>query len=116
MLSDSDSDLEDFQHVVADSLKALTFTERALTKRRRDVMETGIVLDPAEYVSSRPLGAVTSRRHETCTVCFAVTRRFTSLLFSITERVTGDVPRQHALSRRRRRRAAVESRRHQRHR
>ena len=52
MLSDSDSDLEDFQHVVADSLKALTFTERALTKRRRDAMETGIVLDPAEYVSS----------------------------------------------------------------
>ena len=61
MLSDSDSDLEDFQHVVADSLKALTFTERALTKRRRDAMETGIVLDPAEYVSSPPPGAVTSR-------------------------------------------------------
>ena len=49
---DSDSDLEDFQHVIGESLKALAFTEGALTKHRRDAMETGIVLDPSEYHES----------------------------------------------------------------
>ena len=49
---DSDSDLEDFQHVIGESMKALLFTEGTLTKTRKDAMETGIVLDPSEYNES----------------------------------------------------------------
>ena len=55
VLSDSDSDLEDFQNVVSESVKALTFTENALYKQRKDPMESGIVLDPAEYVRQHVL-------------------------------------------------------------
>ena len=51
VFDDSDSDLEDFQNVIAESQKALTFTQNTLTKPRKDSMETGIYLDPSEYVS-----------------------------------------------------------------
>ena len=48
---DSDSDLEDFNDVIEESCKALTFTEQALQKNRKDPLDLGIFLDPAEYVS-----------------------------------------------------------------
>ena len=50
---DSDSDLEDFNDVLEESRKALHFTEVTLQKKRKDPLETGIFLDPAEYVSQR---------------------------------------------------------------
>ena len=47
---DSDSDLEDLQHVIAESQAQLHVAESALNKQRRDVMGTGIYLDPRKYV------------------------------------------------------------------
>ena len=48
---DSDSDLEDLQHVIDESRTQLNVAENALNKKRRDVMGTGIYLDPSKYVS-----------------------------------------------------------------
>ena len=47
---DSDSDLDDFRYVIAESQKAIKFTQSTLSKNCRDVMETGVCLDPTEYV------------------------------------------------------------------
>ena len=49
---DSDSDLEDFNDVIEESCKALQFTEQTLQKNRKDPLDLGIFLDPAEYVSA----------------------------------------------------------------
>ena len=47
---DSDSDWEDIHYVIGDSRKAIKFTENTLRKFRKDNMETGIFIDPSEYV------------------------------------------------------------------
>ncbi len=48
---DSDSDLEDLHHVIKESRQQLQVAECALKKHRKDVMDTGIYLDPSKYVS-----------------------------------------------------------------
>ena len=47
---DSDSDTEDFLHVVSESYKAFMFTESTLEQLRQDLVEGTVVHDPAEYV------------------------------------------------------------------
>jgi len=47
---DSDSDTEDFLHVVSESRKAFVFTESTLEQFHQDHMEGTVVHDPAEYV------------------------------------------------------------------
>ena len=49
-VDDSDSDLEDIHYVIVESCKAIKFTENTLKKFRKDNMETGIFIDPSEYV------------------------------------------------------------------
>ena len=49
---DSDSDLEDLQHVIEESRTQLNVAENALNKKRKDIMGTGIYLEPAKYVSN----------------------------------------------------------------
>ena len=49
---DSDSDLDDLHHVIEESRQQLQVTESALKKYRKDVMDTGIYIDPSKYVSS----------------------------------------------------------------
>lgn len=48
---DSDSDLEDLHHVIEESRQQLQVAESALKKHRKDVMDTGIYIDPSKYVS-----------------------------------------------------------------
>ena len=50
-VEESDSDLEDFRDVIDESRKAINFTQSTLRKQHKDPMETGVLLDPSEYVS-----------------------------------------------------------------
>jgi len=47
---DSDSDTEDFLHVVSESRKAFVFTESTLEQFHKDHVEGTVIHDPAEYV------------------------------------------------------------------
>ncbi|XP_055879633.1 uncharacterized protein LOC106057114 isoform X2 [Biomphalaria glabrata] len=46
---DSDSDLEDFHHILEQSELSLRLADQSLRKRRRDPMGTGLHPDPAKY-------------------------------------------------------------------
>ena len=48
---DSDSDLEDFHHVVEESRHQIKVAESVLKRHHKDVMDTGIYMDPSKYVS-----------------------------------------------------------------
>ncbi|XP_013384395.1 uncharacterized protein LOC106154553 [Lingula anatina] len=48
-VDDSDSDMEDFQHVINESAKQIQVTETSLKKQRRDAMDTGLCMDPSKY-------------------------------------------------------------------
>ena len=47
---DSDSDTEDFLHIVSESHKAFVFTKSTLEQFHQDHVEGTVVRDPAEYV------------------------------------------------------------------
>ncbi|ESP01616.1 hypothetical protein LOTGIDRAFT_172560 [Lottia gigantea] len=47
---DSDSDIEDFHHIIDQSKLQLKKADQSLKKKRKDAMGTGIHLNPAKYV------------------------------------------------------------------
>lgn len=48
---DSDSDLDDFHHILDQSELQLKLADQSLRKKRKDPMGTGLHPDPAKYVS-----------------------------------------------------------------
>ncbi len=69
---DSDSDLEDLHHVIKESRQQLQVAECALKKHRKDVMDTGIYIDPSKYVSIKRVFTPSVRlAHLPHTLCLA---------------------------------------------
>jgi len=48
---DSDSDIEDLNHVLEESKMQLKVADRSLKKKRKDPLKTGLYLNPGKYVS-----------------------------------------------------------------
>ena len=58
---DSDSDVDEFHYVITESQKAMDFTESTLAiKPGKDAMNTGVYLNPSEYVSAIRICVVSS--------------------------------------------------------
>ena len=50
---DSDSDIEDLNHVLEESKMQLKVADRSLKKKRKDPLKTGLYLNPGKYVSMK---------------------------------------------------------------